>query len=98
MYHKRVFYASTALHLRDISYFILICLDACYQVLIRGSCGTSFANQRYYYDQNTGSCKLFVFFGCGGNQNNFLTRFDCENTCVAKPGKDFVTQISLTMN
>ena len=36
---------------------------------------------RYYYDQSTMSCKQFIYNGRKGNQNNFLTKEDCEATC-----------------
>lgn len=36
---------------------------------------------RYYYDQTEMTCKQFIFNGRKGNQNNFLTLEDCEQTC-----------------
>lgn len=36
---------------------------------------------RYTYMPN-GKCEMFEYGGCGGNENNFLTKEDCENTCV----------------
>ncbi|WKY10317.1 hypothetical protein Q1695_002565 [Nippostrongylus brasiliensis] len=36
---------------------------------------------RYYYDQKEMSCKQFTYNGRKGNQNNFLTLEDCEQTC-----------------
>lgn len=29
-----------------------------------------------------GACAWFTYGGCGANSNNFLTREDCENTCI----------------
>lgn len=36
---------------------------------------------RYYYNATDDSCDKFVFHGCGGNKNNFFTRFECSSTC-----------------
>lgn len=38
---------------------------------------------RYYYDQEEGMCKKFIYGGCGGNRNNFATEFECYNKCGA---------------
>ncbi|XP_040208265.1 papilin-like isoform X1 [Rana temporaria] len=42
--------------------------------------------QRYYYDQETGICKTFIYGGCNGNENNFLSEEDCENACKSANG------------
>uniref|UniRef100_A0A8R1EJ91 BPTI/Kunitz inhibitor domain-containing protein n=1 Tax=Caenorhabditis japonica TaxID=281687 RepID=A0A8R1EJ91_CAEJA len=36
---------------------------------------------RWYYDQSEMQCKQFMYNGRKGNQNNFLTKEDCEATC-----------------
>ena len=36
---------------------------------------------RYYYNQLTGRCETFSYGGCGGNENNFRTLEECEETC-----------------
>jgi len=36
---------------------------------------------RYYYDPELGDCRQFVYGGCHGNANRFLTYSDCETTC-----------------
>ncbi|PIO77635.1 Kunitz/Bovine pancreatic trypsin inhibitor domain protein [Teladorsagia circumcincta] len=36
---------------------------------------------RYYYDEAEMACKPFIYNGRKGNQNNFLTLEDCEQTC-----------------
>lgn len=36
---------------------------------------------RFFYNNDTGKCELFVFGGCGSNGNNFLTQEDCEKFC-----------------
>ncbi|CAM9518722.1 unnamed protein product [Rangifer tarandus platyrhynchus] len=36
---------------------------------------------RYFFNTQTGYCELFLYGGCGGNRNNFLTLEDCRQTC-----------------
>ncbi|KAF6199683.1 hypothetical protein GE061_005981, partial [Apolygus lucorum] len=56
----------------------------------RGICGLPMETgpcesitKRYFYDSQRRTCVSFVFSGCGGNLNNFLSVEDCTNTCVA---------------
>ncbi|XP_047024768.1 actinia tenebrosa protease inhibitors-like [Helicoverpa zea] len=37
---------------------------------------------RYYYDVNVNDCKVFVYGGCGGNQNRFTTYTACKDQCI----------------
>ncbi|VDO97861.1 unnamed protein product [Soboliphyme baturini] len=37
--------------------------------------------QRYYFDTRSRVCKLMIYTGRGGNQNNFLHVEDCEVAC-----------------
>lgn len=39
---------------------------------------------RYYYDSETGSCRLFFYTGCGGNRNNFRSSNECRLNCQGK--------------
>ncbi|KAB0350956.1 hypothetical protein FD754_015813 [Muntiacus muntjak] len=39
---------------------------------------------RYFFNVQTGYCELFLYGGCGGNRNNFLTLEDCRQTCHPK--------------
>ncbi|XP_059141809.1 kappaPI-stichotoxin-Shd2a-like [Physella acuta] len=36
---------------------------------------------RYYYDMESGRCEKFYYGGCGGNENNFRHRKECEFVC-----------------
>ncbi|CAG4929651.1 unnamed protein product [Parnassius apollo] len=45
-----------------------------------GTCFGSF--DRWGWDKLTKNCKRYLYSGCGGNQNNFLNRADCLNTCL----------------
>lgn len=37
--------------------------------------------QRYFFNSQLGRCDDFDYGGCGGNDNNFVTRQQCENEC-----------------
>ncbi|PIO12222.1 hypothetical protein AB205_0123190, partial [Aquarana catesbeiana] len=52
----------------------------CEQPLDPGKCKKHM--QHYYYDQKTGTCETFIYRGCGGNNNNFATKGDCEAFCT----------------
>ncbi|CAN8000698.1 unnamed protein product, partial [Ixodes hexagonus] len=39
---------------------------------------------RYFYNQYKKKCELFIYSGCGGNENNFETKEACENRCLCK--------------
>ena len=36
---------------------------------------------RYYFDPAVGECKEFIYGGCQGNENNFMTKEACEAMC-----------------
>ena len=38
--------------------------------------------ERFHYNAKTESCEKFVFGGCGGNENNFLSKEKCESYCL----------------
>ncbi|QQP38899.1 Papilinlike, partial [Caligus rogercresseyi] len=53
--------------------------------------------RRFYFDEKQG-CKLFVFGGCQGNENNFETMEDCIRSCGG-PNEhgvsEFINQLQL---
>ncbi|CDW52677.1 kunitz:Bovine pancreatic trypsin inhibitor [Trichuris trichiura] len=40
---------------------------------------------RYYFDRSSGHCKQFIYKGMYGNQNNFISKEQCERTCLTTP-------------
>ncbi|XP_059155149.1 carboxypeptidase inhibitor SmCI-like [Physella acuta] len=36
---------------------------------------------RYFFNPSSGRCDLFIYGGCDGNNNNFMTRDECMETC-----------------
>ncbi|XP_076315965.1 uncharacterized protein LOC143228624 isoform X1 [Tachypleus tridentatus] len=59
--------------------------DLCFLPLRSGFCTDSRMN--YYHNPTSGECKTFIYSGCGGNENNFFTLKECQETCVDKTGK-----------
>ena len=53
----------------------------------QGTCRGIF--ERFYYNVQTESCEEFVFGGCGGNENNFLSREKCNSYCL---GEEMIAQ------
>ena len=39
--------------------------------------------RRYFYDSSINRCKEFIYGGCEGNANNFLTLRDCQRECAS---------------
>ncbi|XP_015036113.2 chymotrypsin inhibitor SCI-I-like [Drosophila pseudoobscura] len=36
----------------------------------------------FTYDPKTKECREFIYGGCGGNRNRFITKKQCEDMCV----------------
>ncbi|XP_072290428.1 carboxypeptidase inhibitor SmCI-like isoform X2 [Eucyclogobius newberryi] len=43
---------------------------------------------RFFFNIDSGRCETFEFGGCGGNDNNFMSREECEEMCVVSEDKD----------
>ncbi|XP_072226254.1 tissue factor pathway inhibitor 2 isoform X2 [Leuresthes tenuis] len=54
----------------------ILCLDP----LDKGKCSASIP--RYYFNTATKMCEEFVYSGCGGSSNNFVSRKSCMDVCV----------------
>ncbi|UJR36198.1 hypothetical protein I4U23_028931 [Adineta vaga] len=51
----------------------------CKQPKVTGPCKAYL--KRFRYNALVKTCEPFVYGGCKGNQNNFATKIECENTC-----------------
>jgi len=36
----------------------------------------------FHYDSTDNKCKMFVYGGCRGNANRFMSQTDCEKSCL----------------
>lgn len=61
------------------------------QVIIHENCNKPFKTGpcrgiyiRYYYDTTLHNCSEFIYGGCGGNTNKFITYHDCMDKCIEK--------------
>ncbi|XP_057655862.1 inter-alpha-trypsin inhibitor heavy chain H4-like isoform X1 [Diorhabda carinulata] len=51
-----------------------------------GSCNN--ITFKWYYSTEKHGCKLFKYGGCGGNDNRFSSKENCQKTCVDPQGKE----------
>uniref|UniRef100_A0A8C7GPV8 Tissue factor pathway inhibitor 2 n=1 Tax=Oncorhynchus kisutch TaxID=8019 RepID=A0A8C7GPV8_ONCKI len=63
----------------------VLCLDP----LDKGGCAASIP--RYYYNSASRMCEQFIYSGCGGSSNNFISRQSCMDIC-AKAGKPWISR------
>ncbi|XP_050091776.1 papilin-like [Anopheles aquasalis] len=59
---------------------------SCSQRLDVGNCEVQQA--RWYFAGDSNKCMPFYFTGCGGNDNNYVSRDQCEAQCPPKVEKD----------
>uniref|UniRef100_A0A3P8YX10 Tissue factor pathway inhibitor n=1 Tax=Esox lucius TaxID=8010 RepID=A0A3P8YX10_ESOLU len=65
----------------------------CSDHLDKGGCSASIP--RYYYNASSKMCEQFIYSGCGGSSNNFVSRQSCMDVC-AKAGKLWKTKNPVT--
>nr|CAD2159508.1 unnamed protein product [Meloidogyne enterolobii] len=58
-------------------------VNVCQQPLSSGTGSSTL--QRWYFYAPAGQCQTFTYRGLQGNENNFLSRMDCEQICQANP-------------
>ena len=64
--------------------------DRCLEPVRVGQCRG--AIPRYHYNSATGMCQEFLFGGCQGNGNNFLTSDSCMDNCLAIGSRRIVVE------
>ncbi|XP_022240776.1 papilin-like, partial [Limulus polyphemus] len=47
--------------------------------------------RHYYYNSDKNQCEEFIYGGCQGNENNFRTKEECEESCGKKTTEDVST-------
>ncbi|ROT64288.1 hypothetical protein C7M84_017796 [Penaeus vannamei] len=55
------------------------CEGRCSQPLAKGMCRASF--KRFFYNASADQCQEFIFGGCLGNDNNFVSMEECQQEC-----------------
>ncbi|XP_057307796.1 low-density lipoprotein receptor-related protein 4-like isoform X3 [Hydractinia symbiolongicarpus] len=55
--------------------------DVCVLPKHYGPCHSLSKIYRWYFNNATGKCEKFVYGGCGGNRNNFATKYQCQLRC-----------------
>ncbi|XP_041573300.2 tissue factor pathway inhibitor isoform X3 [Taeniopygia guttata] len=58
----------------------------CMTPMDRGLCRAK--ELRFFYNFSTGRCHPFSYSGCGGNENNFISRKSCLRICKKGMGSD----------
>lgn len=58
-------------------------IDPCKLGPEQGSCNARFV--QWYYNNTLDECSQFIYTGCGGNDNRFESRQDCEGQCKRTP-------------
>lgn len=61
--------------------------------MAEGDCGK--AEKRFYYEVETNRCLEFLYGGCGGNLNNFISLSDCQEFCRGAANDDAFLQKTL---
>ena len=64
--------------------------DPCLLPKVVGTCRASI--RRYFFDKDTGNCQGFFYGGCNGNENNFMSKEDCQTSCQAHMTRSILQQ------
>ncbi|KAF2905119.1 hypothetical protein ILUMI_01056 [Ignelater luminosus] len=63
----------------DCTFDMATAKEVCMQESVQGPCNGHF--NRWYFESNKLMCIPFVYGGCRGNRNNFLTAEECNEAC-----------------
>lgn len=72
-------------------------VNKCQQPRAKGSCRAELT--RWYFDTYSQRCMAFLYGGCQGNENNFLSERECQRQCggrVATPAPTFAPPTTTT--
>ncbi|KAK3093856.1 hypothetical protein FSP39_021105 [Pinctada imbricata] len=70
--------------------------DICKLPSVTGPCRA--ALPRFYYDASSGECQNFLYGGCRGNDNRFMTRSECEKKCKRTMAGDKIHNLRSMMS
>lgn len=65
--------------------------DKCSMPKHEGPCGRELP--RWFYNSDTGRCEKFLYGGCSGNLNRFVSKTECEEGCKHESDKHFWTSL-----
>ncbi|KAJ8713838.1 hypothetical protein PYW08_007458 [Mythimna loreyi] len=68
--------------------------DKCTLPAETGQCSNY--RERWFYNTTHKTCHQFYYGGCGGNENNFATQVECDNSCSEKTTTTTTTSTTTT--
>ncbi|XP_039271978.1 actinia tenebrosa protease inhibitors-like [Styela clava] len=60
------------------------------------TCDRRKPGERWYHDEDQGSCRPFYYEGCGGNSNNYREKWTCLKTCERIHTAELIIQVEKT--
>uniref|UniRef100_A0A7N5JPS6 Kunitz-type protease inhibitor 2 n=1 Tax=Ailuropoda melanoleuca TaxID=9646 RepID=A0A7N5JPS6_AILME len=66
----------------DLSSDVFDYEEYCTAKAVTGPCRASFS--RWYFDAEKNSCDSFIYGGCQGNKNSYLSKEECMHSCFGK--------------
>lgn len=74
--------------------FYLVTNELCTYESRKGKCDMHIT--KFFYNVQTKECEYFVYSGCGGNANNFLSVLECVQKC--KKGSALLIEVPASSN
>ncbi|VDK30196.1 unnamed protein product [Gongylonema pulchrum] len=65
--------------------------ESCLLPFETGPCGDT--QQLWYFDRSSQYCRLFVYGGCGGNENRFFSEDECMSFCSTRESRKFAEDV-----
>uniref|UniRef100_A0A671X006 BPTI/Kunitz inhibitor domain-containing protein n=1 Tax=Sparus aurata TaxID=8175 RepID=A0A671X006_SPAAU len=73
----------------------LSCLPPAVCLLRQDTGGCQEYTEMWSFDNDRGRCTRFWYSGCGGNKNRFVTKKDCEKTCLTQTQRGGLAKLSI---